>query len=225
MGNDLLKEELDKVKEELLKMARLLEEQLFKSIKCLTDKNLVMAKEVISNEDLVDQMELEIEKKALGLIALKQPMAKDLRFIATVLRMIVDMERMADHAEEIVMIAIQLHDQDYIKPLIDIPRMGTIAVQMVEKAIKALIEEDGDLALSLVAMEREMDRLYDQIFRELLSYMMQDAKNIPQATSLLLVAGHLERIGDHATNLGEMILYLVDGKRVDLNKIARDQIN
>lgn len=225
MGNDLLTEELEKVKEELLKMARLLEDQLFKSIKCLADKNLALAKEVISAEDLVDQMELEIEKKALGLIALKQPMAKDLRFIATVLRMIVDMERMADHAEEIAIIAIELRDQAYIKPLIDIPRMGANAVQMVEKAIKALIEEDSDLVLGLVAMEREMDGLYKQIFRELLSYMMQDAKNIPQATSLLLVAGHLERIGDHATNLGEMVLYLIDGKRVDLNKIARDETN
>lgn len=221
MGNDLMTEELEKLKEELLKMARLLEEQLFKAIKCLVDKDMAMAKEVIANEDLIDQMEMEIERKALGLIALKQPMAKDLRLIAAVLRMIVDMERMADHAEEIAIIAIQLHEQVYIKPLIDIPRMGKISEQMVEKAIQALIEEDRSLALTLVEMESELDGLYDQIFRELLSYMMQDHKNIPQATALLLVAGHLERIGDHATNLGEMVLYLVDGKRLDLNKIAR----
>lgn len=223
MGNVLLTEELEKLKEDLLKMARLLEGQLYKCIKCLVDKNVPLAEEVIKNEDLVDQMEFEIEKKALGLIALKQPMAKDLRLIATVLRMIVDMERMADHVEDIAIIAIDLHDQTYMKPLIDIPRMGSIAEQMVEKAIQALIDEDRELALSLVEMERELDGLYEQIFRELLSYMMQDHKNIPQATSLLLVAGHLERIGDHATNLGEMILYLVDGRRVDLNKIARGE--
>jgi len=223
MGNDLLNEELDRLKEELLKMGRLLEEQLFKCIKCLVDKDLDMAKKVISNEDLIDEMELDIEKKALGLIALKQPMAKDLRLIATVLRMIVDLERMADHAEDIAIIALELHDQTYIKPLIDIPRMGVIVKQMVGNAIQSLIEEDRDLALALVEMERELDGLYDQIFRELLLYMMQDHKNIPQATSLLLVAGHLERIGDHATNLGEMVLYLVDGKRVDLNKIARSE--
>ncbi|MGE5391166.1 MAG: phosphate signaling complex PhoU family protein, partial [Deltaproteobacteria bacterium] len=105
----------------------------------------------------------------------------------------------------------------------DIPRMGRIAEQMVEKAIQSLIEEDRELVLALVEMEQELDGLYEQIFRELLSYMMQDHKNIPQATSLLLVAGHLERIGDHATNLGEMVLYLVEGRRIDLNKIARGE--
>ncbi|WP_054697059.1 phosphate signaling complex protein PhoU [Syntrophomonas palmitatica] len=221
MGNDILSEELDKVKQDVLKMGRLLEEQVFKATKALVDKNMELAREVISNEDVIDRMELEIEKKALGLIALKQPMARDLRLIASILRMIVDIERMADHAEDIALIAIQLHDQAYIKPLIDIPRMGAIARDMVENALQAFVEENPAQSSSLVYMEKEMDGLYDQIFRELLSYMMQDHKNIPQATSLLLVAGHLERIGDHATNLAEMVFYLVEGRRVDLNKIAR----
>lgn len=128
MGNDILSEELDKVKQDVLKMGRLLEEQVFKATKALVDKNMELAREVISNEDVIDRMELEIEKKALGLIALKQPMARDLRLIASILRMIVDIERMADHAEDIALIAIQLHDQAYIKPLIDIPRMVPLLV-------------------------------------------------------------------------------------------------
>lgn len=221
MVNEPLRCELEKLKEDILKMGRLLEEQLYKSVKSLVDKNLSMAREVIANDDLVDQMELDIERKSLGILALKQPMAGDLRLIGTALRIIVDIERMADHAEDIAHVAIDLYEQAYIKPLIDIPRMGKIVQNMVETALNAFINEDIDLAMTLVPMEEEIDGLYDQIFRELLSYMMQDAKNIPQATALLLVAGHIERIGDHATNLGEMVVYLVQGTRIDLNRIAR----
>jgi len=221
MANDLLAEELEKIKQDVLKMGRLLEEQVFKATKSLVDKSIELAREVILNEDLIDGMEFDIEKKALGLIALKQPMAKDLRLIASILRMIVDIERMADHAEDIAQITIQLYDETYMKPLIDIPRMANVAREMIESALQAFIEENPQKSNSLVAMEKEMDGLYNQIFRELLSYMMQDQRNIPQATSLLLVAGHLERIGDHATNLAEMVFYLVEGRRVDMNKIAR----
>lgn len=215
--------ELEMLKEEVLKMGRLLEEQVYKSVKSLVDKNLELANEVIEKDDIVDQMELEIEKKCLSILALKQPMAKDLRLIGTVLRIIVDIERMADHAEDVARIAIELYDQPYIKRLIDIPRMGQEAQQMVETALQALIDENVDLAMSLLPMECEMDGLYNQIFRELLSYMMEDARNIAQATRLLLVAGSLERIGDHATNLGEMVVYVVEGRRIDINRQARQQ--
>ncbi|NLB51631.1 MAG: phosphate signaling complex protein PhoU [Syntrophomonadaceae bacterium] len=223
MIRESLEKELIKLKEEVTKMGRLLADQVYKSVKSLVDKDLQLAREVIENDDIVDKMQMELESKALGLIALKQPMASDLRLIATVLRIIVDIERMADHAEDIARIAIELHDKKYIKPLIDIPRMSDNAQAMIETALVAFIEEDVTTSNSLIAMEIEMDYLYDQIFRELLSYMLQDQKNIPQATALLLVAGHLERIGDHATNLGEMVIYTVEGRRIDLNKIAREQ--
>jgi phosphate transport system protein len=129
---------------------------------------------------------------------------------------------MADHAEDIAKIAIDLHEQTYMKPLIDIPRMAKTAEIMVETALKSFIQQDVELAMTLVAMEKETEALYNQIFRELLSYMMQDPRNIPQATDFLLVAGHLERIADHSTNLGEMVVYLVEGKRVDINVLARE---
>lgn len=215
--------ELGKIKEEVLKMGRLLEDQVYKSVKALADKNLDLAHEVVKNDDIIDKMELDIEKKCLSVIALQQPMAKDLRLIATVLRIIVDIERMADHCEDIARITIDLYDQPYIKKLIDIPRMGTVSQQMVETALNSLIKEDTELAMSIIPLENEMDGLYNQIFRELLSYMMQDAKTIPQATRLLLVAGNLERIGDHATNLAEMVVYMVEGKRIDINRVARKQ--
>ncbi|HPT68761.1 MAG TPA: phosphate signaling complex protein PhoU [Syntrophomonas sp.] len=220
---DNLEIELKKLKEEILKMGRLLEEQIYKAVKSLVGKDIELAKEVIARDDIIDAMTLEIENKCLQLIALKQPMACDLRFIGTALRIIVDMERMADHAEDICEITIRLHDQKYIKPLIDIPRMSEIAEEMVRIALKAYVDGDVNLAMSLVEMERQSDNLYEQVYRDLLLYMMQDAHNIPQASDLLLVAGHLERIADHATNLGEMVVYNVEGRRVDINVLAREE--
>lgn len=221
MAIDSLEKQLEKLKEDILKMGSLLQEQIFKANLSLTDKNLELAREVIRKDDIIDQMELDIEKKCLYLIALKQPLAKDLRFIGTALRIIVDIERMGDHAEDIAKIAIDLYDQTYMKPLIDIPKMAQIAQDMVVTAMKAFIDGDVNLAMSLVAMEKRVEALYNEVFTELLSYMMRDQGNIPQATSLLLVAGHLERIADHATNLGEMVIYVVEGKRVDINVLAR----
>ena len=221
MSLDSLDNQLRKLKEDVLMMGRLLQEQINKSIRSLTEKNLELAREVIEKDDIIDRMELEIEKKCLCLIALKQPLASDLRSVGTALRIIVDIERMGDHAEDIAEIAIDLYEQTYMKPLIDIPKMSQIAEDMVGIALKAFIDGDVALAMSLVELEKEMDALYDQIFRELLSYMMQDAHHIPQATAFLLVAGHLERIGDHATNLGEMVIYVVEGRRVDINVLAR----
>ncbi|MDD3890139.1 MAG: phosphate signaling complex protein PhoU [Syntrophomonadaceae bacterium] len=223
MKNQPLTDELEKLKEDLLKMARLLEQQVHNSVKSMIDKDINLAREVINRDDIIDQMQLDIEKKCLSLIAMKQPMAGDLRFIGTALRIIIDMERMADHAEDIAQITIDLYDQHYIKPLIDIPRMAAIAAEMIQKAIKAFTDKNSNLAMELIPLENEMDGLYNQVFSELLLYMMQDTKNIPQATDLLLAAGHLERIGDHATNFGEMVIYTIKGERLDLNKMARSQ--
>ena len=221
MSADSLEYQLSELKEDILKMGRLLQEQIFKSNKSLVDKNLELAREVIEKDDILDKMELDIEKKCLLLIALKQPMARDLRFIGTALRIIVDLERMGDHAEDIAEIAINLHDQTYMKPLIDIPIMAKVAEDMLQIAMDSFIDSDVSQTMLLVNMEKQVDNLYDQVFRDLSAYMMRDQGNIPQATSLLLVAGHLERIADHATNLGEMVIYMVDGRRVDINVLAR----
>jgi phosphate transport system protein len=221
MAHDSLQDELDRLKEDLLKMGRLLQQQVYNAVKALAEKDIELAQKVIKNDDLIDDMELDIEKRSLGLIALKQPLARDLRLIASIFRIIIDIERMADHAEDIAHIANDLHEQVYIKPLIDIPRMAAIAQDMLERALEAFTQEKYDLAMSLIPLEEELDGLYDQVFNELLLYMMRDQKNIPQATALLLIAGHLERIGDHTTNIAEMVVYVIDGKRIDLNHISR----
>lgn len=222
MSRSGLNRELMSLQGELLRMGTLVEEQIYKAVKSMLTKDQAMAQEVIDTDDVVDQMALEMEHKCLSVIALQQPMARDLRSIGTVLRVIVDLERIADHAEDIAGITISLMDQEYMKPLIDIPRMGDICRDMLKRSLKSYIEEDTALAWSLIEDEKTIDALYNQIFRELLAFMMEDPRTINQALSLLLAAGHLERIADHITNLGEMVVYMVDGNRVDFNRISRE---
>lgn len=221
MGQDSLENQLKGLKEDLLRMGTLLQEQIYNADLALFNKDMNLAREVIVKEDIIDQMHSDIEQKVLLMIALKQPMAKDLRFIATALRFIIDMERMADHAEGIAKIAIRLYDEPYMKPLIDIPKMARMAQEMVYIAMQSFIAGDVALAMSLVPLEKEVDFLYMQVYDELVEYMKRDPSTVAQATLLLLVAGHLERVADLATNLGEMVIYLIEGRRIDLNVIAR----
>ncbi len=221
MGQDSLENQLKGLKEDLLRMGTLLQEQIFNADLALFNKDMNLAREVIVKEDIIDQMHSDIEQKVLLMIALKQPMARDLRFIATALRFIIDMERMADHAEGIAKIAIRLYDEPYMKPLIDIPKMARMAQEMVHIAMQSFIASDVALAMSLVPLEKEVDALYMRVYDELVEYMKRDPSTVAQATLLLLVAGHLERVADLATNLGEMVIYLIEGRRIDLNVIAR----
>lgn len=218
---DSLEKKIEGLKEDLLKMGSLLQEQIYNADLALFNKDMDLAREVIRKEDIIDEMHGDIEEKALLLIALKQPMAKDLRFIATALRFIIDMERMADHAEGIAKIAIRLYDEPYMKPLIDIPKMAKLAQDMVQIAMQSFIAGDVALAMSLVPMENEVDALYTTVYNDLVAFMTRDPSTIAQATSLLLVAGHLERIADRSTNMGEMVVYLIEGRRIDMNVIAR----
>ncbi|ADI01156.1 MULTISPECIES: phosphate signaling complex protein PhoU [Syntrophothermus] len=223
MGRDEFNRELVQLKGDVVKMATLLEELVYKAVRSMVLKDVGLAEEVITSDDIVDKMTVDIEQRCLSLIALRQPMAKDLRTIGSVLRIIVDLERIGDYAEGLAKITIKLKDQEYMKPLIDIPRMGEISREMLKKCTQAMLEEDPVMCWTLVEDEQVMDALYDQIFRELLAYMMADPKTINQATSLLLAAGHLERIGDHITNVGEMIIFAISGERVDINRMAREQ--
>ena len=213
--------ELGTLQEDILKMGNLVHELIYKAVKSMVNKDVEMAREVIKADDIVDEMASRLEERCLSMIARQQPMAKDLRMIAGALHLAMDLERIADHAEGLANITIRLKDQAYIKPLIDIPRMGELAREMLKKALKAILRDDVANAWSLVEDEKVMDAIYKQIFRELLSIMMEDPRTITQATELLLAAGHLERIADHITNVGEMVLYIAEGRRVDLNKIAR----
>lgn len=209
--------ELSELRQNLLEMGTLVESAIYRAVTSLAKSDLQLAEQVLTDDDTVDAMQLTIEEKCLNLLALQQPMAKDLRVIGTALKIVTDLERMADHATDIARITLRLKAEPLIKPLIDIPRMARISRDMVHNALTAYISEDVDLALSLSEQDNEVDHLYNQVFRELLVYMIEDPRNIRQATYLLFVGQHLERISDHATNVGEWVIYMVTGERKDLN--------
>ena len=218
MSRDYFNNELQELQLMILKMSSEVEEALVNSIIALKTQNIAMAQLVIDSDDVIDNMETTIEDRCLKLIALQQPIAKDLRIIATALKIITDLERIADHAVDISKITIMLADDVYMKELIDIPRMAEITAKMVRDSINAYIHQDVEKAKEIAAMDDTIDAINRQIFRELLLMMIENPKKINQATSFLFVSKYLERIGDHVTNICERILYTVTGEHIDLNE-------
>jgi len=210
-------DKLADLQRELLRMGCSMEEAVKKAITALVNHDAELAQEVIDGDDDMDELLVAIESQCVKLIATEQPVAKDLRLIFTALKISTDLERMADYAVDIAKIAIRLADEVYIKPLIDIPRMADLAIDMVQDSLEAYVKQDASTAEEISRRDDMIDGLYKQIFRELLTYMIEDPKNINQATYFIFVARSLERIGDHATNVCEWIIYLVTGERKDLN--------
>ncbi len=210
-------EQLDELQQEVLKMGTLVEQTIFNAVKSLKERDENLAQQVISNDDVIDDLQIRIEDSCIRLLALQQPMASDLRVISAAMKIVNDMERMADHAADIAKVTIRLSGQPLIKPLIDVPRMGETAQKMLREALDAYVRRDASQVDRLIDYDNEVDALNNQIFRELLVFMMEDPRTIRQATQLLFVARHLERIADYATNLGEAVYYMVKGERKDLN--------
>lgn len=216
MSRKSFQAELEQLQRNILRTGTLVEGQIDGAVRSLAEMDSALARAVIAREDMVDAMELDIERTCLELIALQQPMAIDLRIIGTALKIVTDLERMADHAVDIARVTIRLEGQSLIKPLIDVPRMANIAQGMIRDSLKAYVDRDVELALRMVERDQDIDHLFSAVFRELLVYMVDDAK-IAQATQLLFVVSHLERIADHATNMGEWIVYMVTGERMKLD--------
>lgn len=210
--------ELMQLYDMLKDMGNMVEEAIDNSIKSLVTQDTELAEQVIRNDDVIDGMELRIEERCIKLIATQQPLAGDLREIFTTLKIITDLERMADHAVDIAKVAKRLAGERYIKPLIDIPRMAGLVREMVRDCLRAYINKNPDLAHSISEKDDEIDALYKQVFRELLVYMMEDPKTINQATQFIMVSRFLERIGDHTTNVCEWVVYMITGQRKDLNR-------
>lgn len=206
--------ELNQLKDKLLKMAGMVEEAISLSIKALIDRDEALANKVIKNDEAINMIEIEIDEMALKLLALHQPTAVDLRFLIMALRINNDLERMGDLAVNIGERTLDLLKQPLLKPLIDIPRMAMMAQKMVKDSLDSFVNRDAELARSVCRRDDEVDDLNNQIFRELLTYMMQDLQNIQRAVELILVAKYLERIADHATNIGEDVVYLVKGATI-----------
>lgn len=211
-------EKMNWLQDHLRDMGSLVEEAIGRSIEALKKQDMDLARAVIESDDRIDDLEREIEGKCLEVIATQQPMAKDLRRVATLFKMINDLERMADYAVSIAKITLRIADQPLIKPLVDIPRMAVLSQKMVKQALDAYVREDVELAVAVGSDDDEVDNLFGQIFRELLTIMMENPKTITQATHLLFVGRWLERISDHATNIAEEVIFLVTGEKKNLNE-------
>ena len=213
----LFDEELKNLKENLVRMATLVEESIGLSIEGLKDQKEELARDVLKREDNLNVLDVEIDDTCLRLLALRQPMAGDLRFITSAMKIGTELERMGDLAVNIAERTLELLKAPLLKPLIDIPRMAALAQAMVRDSINAFINRDEELAYDVCARDDEIDSLNDQIFRELLTYMMGDPATIKRAAELILVGRYLERIADHATNICEDVIYLVKGKTIRHN--------
>ncbi len=209
--------DLDELNQEILKMGGIIEEQIYDAVEALIRKDLDLAEKVIQRDDQVDELQEIIEDKSVRLVIQQQPIAKDLRTIFAGIKLVTDLERISDIAVNIARIAKKILKEEYVKPLIDIPRVAKIAQNIVRVALDAYVKRDVSMAESLVEMEEAIDHLYSQIFRELLVIMLENPKTVSQAMQLIMVARQLERIGDHSTNIGEMVVYLETGKRIKLN--------
>ncbi|OQX87219.1 MAG: phosphate transport system regulatory protein PhoU [Candidatus Omnitrophica bacterium 4484_70.2] len=207
-------EELRELNRQLLKMSALVEEAIHRAVKALAERSEKLANEVINSDETINMLEIEINEACLRLLALYQPKAIDLRFITSMMMINNDLERIADQAVNIAERAREIIKQPLLKPLIDIPRMSSLVQKMVKDSIDALVNKDEMLARDVCKRDDKVDNLNDQIFRELLTYMMQDPKTITRAVELILVARHLERIADHATNICEDVIYFVRGKTI-----------
>ncbi|MBE3125792.1 MAG: phosphate signaling complex protein PhoU [Acidobacteria bacterium] len=207
-------EELKLLKEKLLDMASRAEEQIGLAVRGLKDRKQEMACEVLEKEEAINRFDIEIDDMAMRLLALRQPMATDLRFITSAMKIGSDLERIGDLAVNIAERTLELLKSPQLKPLIDIPRMAEMAQEMVRDALNAFVNRDADLAKNVCQRDDQVDQLNNQIFRELLTFMMADATTIPRAVDLILVGRHLERIADHATNIGEDVIYMVRGKTI-----------
>jgi len=206
--------ELNVLNEKLLHMARLAEESVALAVRSLKEREEPLAQEVFAREGKVNLLEIDIDELCMRLLALRQPVAGDLRFITSAMKISSELERVGDLGVNIAEVSVDLLKVPPLKPLIDIPRMASLAQGMVKDALNAFVNRDEKLARSVCERDDEVDSLNEQVFRELLTYMMNDPTTIDRAVGLILVGRHLERIADHATNIGEDVIYLVLGKTI-----------
>jgi phosphate transport system protein len=203
--------DLRDLREKLLAMGAKVEALIADSMRALTDRDSPLAERVIQADKEVNRLEVEIDETCRRILALRQPAASDLRLITTALKIVTDLERIGDLAVNIAERAKDLNEAPPLKPYVDTPRLAELAQQQVKKALDAFVSSDVAKAEVVLKEDEHLDVLYLKIFNELLSYMMEDSKNIRRATALMFIAKHLERIGDHATNVAEMVVYMVRG--------------
>jgi len=207
-------QELRKLREQVLRMGAKVEEIISGSIKALLERDTVLATRMIAFDRKINQMEIDIDELCMVILARRQPVASDLRFITMALKLVTDLERIGDLGVNISERVVELNDEPQLKPYVDLPRMADEVQSMLREALDAFVAGDPDRAQAVIERDKTVDAYYTQVFRELLTYMMEDTHNIYRATRLQSIAKYLERIGDHATNLAEMVVFMVKGKDI-----------
>ena len=207
-------EELRSLKEKVLKIGSLVEAAIHDSVKSLVERNSDLARKVIERDHKINALDVEIDEECIRLIALRQPKARDLRFITTAMKITTDLERIGDLAENIAERAIELNDEPQLKPYIDIPRMAEITEEMVRDSLDAFVRGCSKIPYEVIKRDDEVDNLNAQVFNELLFFMIQDPNTASRAIKISYVSKYLERIADHATNIAEMVIYMCEGKIV-----------
>lgn len=213
-------EQLQELQNDLLRLGRFVEEALGKAMNALTKQDLALAKQVVADDDFADDMTFGIQARAMQLLALQQPMARDLRLVGACMRIVIDLERIGDHAVDIAKITRSLAGQSFFKPLVDIPKLGDLSRKMVGDSLQAFISHSTTEAVQVARDDDNVDDLCSRLETELMDKMREDPTLVEQATKLLLVARMLERVADHATNIVEQIYYVETG---DMRPLAREE--
>lgn len=221
MGGSVTREaferELHTLKDDVVRMGVQAGELIHRAVDALKSRDVAQAEEVISADNAIDALHLDLERRCMRLLATQQPMAGDLRAIASVFAITIDLERMADHAEGISRAVKRLGSEPLVKPLVDIPKMETHIQEMLRDTLEAFRGQNAELAIRTAAKDDAVDQLRNRVFHDLLEIMIKDPQTIHRALELLIVARHLERAADHLTNVGERIVYMVTGEMRELN--------
>jgi phosphate transport system protein len=207
-------QQLKELKDRLLTMSHKAEIMISDSIRALVDRRPTLAEEVIKRDDELDRLEIQIDNLCYEVLALEQPVARDLRFIATALKIVKDLERIGDIAVNIAERALELIQEPELKRIVDLPIMADAAQTILKESLDAFVNSDAELAERVITHDNVVDDLYEQIFRELLTYMLEDPRSISRAIKLIFIAKHLERVGDHSANIAEMVVFLVRGQDI-----------
>jgi phosphate transport system protein len=212
MTRTVFTQSMQEMQEEMLSLGSMVEKAVARSIEALRTQNIQLAQQVIDNDDQINALRWKIEENATMLIATQAPLARDLRYIFAIMHIATELERMADYAQGNAKLTLRIVDEPLLKPLIDIPRMADLGRELLMEALDAFIEQDAERARQVARRDDEVDQLYEQVYRELLTFMISDPRTVPRATHLLWVAHNLERIADRVTNICERTLFVATGE-------------
>ena len=213
-------QELEQLRDSVLRLGRMVDVAIGRSIQALRERDQALAKQIIADDEKINELRFEIEEHCVSLIARQQPAARDLRFIVAAMNIALDLERMGDHASGIGTVVLRMGDQPLLKPLIDLPRMAQISQDMLRRSLDALVSGDAVEALAITELDDEVDQLYNQIFRELISFMIEDPRTVTRAMYLLFCAHNVERVADRVTNICERVAFIATGRLEEIPSTA-----